>query len=183
MYICHIYRKKTQKLIRIVKTNNSINCSKQRKRRVVISCSKTLPTLSRVITSKHHDNFYYSNCLNSFGTENKLKSHGKIFRNKSFCGILMPSEKDNKLEFKLYIKSDKMLYLINADIESLIIKIDGWANNSEKSSATNIGDHIPCGKVMSTIRGFDHIENKGTLYRGKKSRKNFVLLYQSTMKI
>ena len=54
----------------------------------------------------------------------------------------MPSEKDNKFEFKLYIKSDKMpyviqfkrymksdkmLYLIYADIESLIIKIDRWA--------------------------------------------------------
>ena len=26
---------------------------------------------------------------------------------------------------------------------------------------------------MLTIRGFDHIENKDTLYRGKKSRKNF----------
>ena len=78
----------------------------------MISCSKTLSTLSRVITSKHPDNFYYSNCLNSFRTENKLKSHGKTCRNKSFCGILMPSEKDNKLEFKLYIKSDKMPYVI-----------------------------------------------------------------------
>ena len=60
------------------------------------------------------------NCLNSFRTENKLKSHEKICKNKDFCGITMPSEKDKILEFKQYMKSDKMLYSICADIESLI---------------------------------------------------------------
>ena len=34
----------------------------------------------------------------------------------------MPSEKDNILEFKQYMTSDKMLYIIYADIESLIKK-------------------------------------------------------------
>ena len=32
----------------------------------------------------------------------------------------MPSEKDNILDFNQYIKSDKMPYIIYADIESLI---------------------------------------------------------------
>ena len=33
-------------------------------------------------------------------------------------------------------------------------------NNPEKFSATKIGEHIPCWYSMSTIWGFDHIENK-----------------------
>ena len=37
-----------------------------------------LSNLLRAITSKHHDDFYCLNCLNSFRTENKLKSHIKI---------------------------------------------------------------------------------------------------------
>ena len=40
------------------------------------------------------------------------------------------------------MKSDKMPYIIYADIESLIRKIDGCANYPEKSSTTKIGQHI-----------------------------------------
>ena len=72
----------------------------------------------------------------------------------------MPSEKDNKLEFKQYMKSDKIPYIIYADIESLIKEIDGCTNNPENSSTAKIGEHIPCGYLMSTIWEFNHIENK-----------------------
>ena len=89
----------------------------------------------------------------------------------------MPSEKDI-LEFNQYMKSGKMPYIIYADIESLIRKIDGCVNNPENSSATKIGQHISCGYSMSTIWGFDHIENKHTLswkrlYFFKRTRKNY----------
>ena len=81
----------------------------------------------------------------------------------------MPSEKDNK--FNQHMKSDKMPYIIYADIESLIRKIYGCANNPEKFSAIKIGEHIRCGYSVSTIWGFDHIENKHTLYLGKDCMK------------
>ena len=76
------------------------------------------------------------NYLHSFRTENKLKSHKKVCKNKDFCGIVMPSEKDKVLEFNQYMKSDKMPYIIYADMESLIRKIDRCANNPENSSTT-----------------------------------------------
>ena len=60
------------------------------------------------------------NCLHSVRTENKFKSHEKVCKNKDFCGIVMPSEKDKILEFNKYMKSDKMPYVIYADIEFLI---------------------------------------------------------------
>ena len=71
----------------------------------------------------------------------------------------MPSEKDKILEFNQYIKSDKMPFIIYADIESLIRKIDGCANNPGNSSTIKIGEHNPCRYSMSTIWAFDHIEN------------------------
>ena len=51
---------------------------------------KKLSALLRWITSKHDGDFYCLNYLHSFRTENKLKSHEKLFKNKNFCGIVMP---------------------------------------------------------------------------------------------
>ena len=83
----------------------------------------------------------------------------------------MPAERNKILKFNQYMKLNKMSYIIYADLESLIKKIDGCENNPENTSATKVGEHIPCGYSMSTIRGFDHIENKYTLYRGKDCMK------------
>ena len=46
---------------------------------------KKLSTLLRGITSTHHGDFYYLNCLHSFRTKNKLKSLEKVCKNKDFC--------------------------------------------------------------------------------------------------
>ena len=58
------------------------------------------------------------------------------------------------------MNSDKMPHIIYADIDLFIRKIDKSANNSEKSSTLKIGEHIPCGYSMSTISGFNQIEEK-----------------------
>ena len=55
----------------------------------------------------------------------------------------------------------------------MIKKIDGWANDPEKSSTTKIGKHIPCRCSMSTTWTFGYIENKHTLYCGEDSMKKF----------
>ena len=86
---------------------------------------------------------------------------------------MISSEKDKVLEFKQYMKSNKMPHIIYADIELLITKIDGHKNNPEKYSTTKIGEHIPCGYSKSTIWGFDHTEDKHTLCRGKDCMKKF----------
>ena len=83
----------------------------------------------------------------------------------------MPTEKDHILEFNQYMKSDKMQCIIYADIESLIKKIDGCANNPE--NLAKIGEHIPCWYSMLTIWTLDHIENKHTLYCQKDFMEKF----------
>ena len=133
--------------------------------------AKKLSALQRGITSKHDADFFYLNCLHSFRTKNKLKSHEKVCKNKDFCGIAVPSEKINILEFNQYMKSDRMPYIIYADLESLIEKIDGCANIPEKSSTTKLGEYIPCEYSMSTIWVFSNIENKHILHRGEDCMK------------
>ena len=74
---------------------------------------KKLSALLRGIFSKHDGDFYCLNCLNSFRTENKLKSHEKVRKNKYFCRVVMPSEKNNILEFNQCMKPDKMPKFFN----------------------------------------------------------------------
>ena len=58
--------------------------------------------------------------FHSFRTENKLKPHKKVCKNNDFCGVKILSEVDNISEFNQYMKSDKIPYIIYADIESII---------------------------------------------------------------
>ena len=71
------------------------------------------------------------------------------------------------------MKSDKMPYIIYADIKCLIKKVDGCAKNAENSSTTKVGEHILCGYSMLTIWDFDNTENKHTLYRGEDYMQKF----------
>ena len=66
----------------------------------------------------------------------------------------MPSKDTKILEFNQYKKSDKALFIIYADLECLIEKIDGCKNNPENSFRTKVNEHIPSGFSMSTISSF-----------------------------
>ena len=75
------------------------------------------------------------------------------------------------------MKSDKMPYIIYAGIESLIRKIDGYANNPENFSTTKIRDYISCRYSISTIWGFEDTQKTNILYIMEKTVwKSFVLL-------
>ena len=49
--------------------------------------------------SKHDGDFYSLKCLHSVKTRNKVESHEKICNNKDFCGVVIPSEDTDILEF------------------------------------------------------------------------------------
>ena len=55
------------------------------------------------------------------------------------------SEDTKVLEFNQYQKLDNTSFVIYADLECLIEKIDGCKNNPENSSTTEISEHIPSG--------------------------------------
>ena len=66
----------------------------------------------------------------------------------------MPSVDTKTLEFNQYQKSEKAMFIIYADLECLIEKIDGCKNIPEISSTTKVGKHIPSVFPMSTILSF-----------------------------
>ena len=85
----------------------------------------------------------------------------------------MPFKNTKTLEFNQYQKSDKTAFIIYADFESLIEKIDRCKNDHEKSSTAKIVVHIPSSFSISTISSFKDIENKHRVYRGKNCMKKF----------
>ena len=93
--------------------------------------------------------------------------------NKDFCGFGMTSEDIKILEFNQYQKSDKIPSIISADFEPLIKTADGCRNNPEKPSTIKVGENIPCGYSMSTIRTCDGIENKHGIYKSEGCIKKF----------
>ena len=64
----------------------------------------------------------------------------------------MPSEHTKILDFNQYQKSDKVPFIIYADLECLIEKIDGYKNNTQNSFTIKVNEHIPLGFSMSTIK-------------------------------
>ena len=107
---------------------------------MALSCSKK--TIS-IIKKNNTNDFYCLNCLHSFATKNKRETHKKVCENKDFYNAIMPFEDTKTLEFNLYQKSNKAPFIIYADRECLIEKIDGCKRNPENSSTTKVSEHIP----------------------------------------
>ena len=63
----------------------------------------------------------------------------------------MPSQYTKILEFNQYQKFDKAPFIIYADFESIMEKIDGCKNNPENSSSTKISEHIASCFSMSPV--------------------------------
>ena len=78
----------------------------------------------------------------------------------------------------------KVAFIIYADLESLLQRVDTYNNNNnnnnnsnkdktEKSSTTKINKHITSGHSLFTQYSFDLTKNKLDCYRGKDSMKRF----------
>ena len=84
-----------------------------------------------------------SEWFHSFRTKNRLESRKKVCEIINVFNIVMPSEGTKILTFNKYQETDRELFIIYADLECVIGKIDGCKNDPEKSSGTKVGRHIP----------------------------------------
>ena len=74
-------------------------------------------------------------------------------------------------------------FIIYADLECLMEKIDG-CKNKINSSTTKAREHVPSGFSLYAISSFKSIENRHDVYRGKDFMKKFFeSLREHTMNI
>ena len=143
---------------------------------------KKLSALLRVITSNHNGDFYCLNCFRAYTTENKLESYKMLCKNHDYCSIEMPNEDNKILQYNHGEKSVRAPFIIYADLESLLEKMDTCHDNSEKSqqsrvrstsSTTKINRHTLSGYSLFTHCSFNKAENKLDYYRGEDCMKKF----------
>ena len=66
-------------------------------------------------------------------------------------------------------------FIIYADLESLLEKMDTCYDNTEKSSTNKLNKHAPSGYSLFTHCSFNKEENKHDYYRGEDCMKKFCL--------
>ena len=106
------------------------------------------------VTSKHNSNFYCLNCFHSYRTKSSFKMHKKVCENNDYCYVEMP-EGDAKVKYHHGVKSMRAPFIMYADLESLLKKMDTCINDPEKSSTTKINKHEICGYLLITHCSFD----------------------------
>ena len=131
-YILIMFQNTTQ----IVKNNFFLRISNGEKWHYL--AVRKLSVLLRGITSRSHNDFCCLNWVYTFRTKSKLESHKRVCKSKDFCNIIFLSDDTKILEFSQSHKSDKLLFIICADLESTIEKIHGCKNYPENSSITKV---------------------------------------------
>ena len=106
---------------------------------------KSISGLLRRITSNHNDDFYCLNCFHSYTTMNKLKKYEKICRNHDFCHVKIPKKNNKILKYNPGEKSLKVPFIIYADLECILRKINARQNNPTKSYTEKKAGHEPSG--------------------------------------
>ena len=94
---------------------------------------KNIHGLLRGVTSNHNDDFYCLNCFHSYRTIEKLKKHERICKEHDFCDIKMLDENNKVLKHILGEKSLRVPFIIGADLECLLRKVNTCSNNPDKS--------------------------------------------------
>ena len=97
----------------------------------------------------------------------------KYVKTKDFCNLKTPDE-DNKI--LKYVSGEKWLkipFVIYADLECLLKKINTWQNNPDKSYTEKKATHRPSGYSLVTCYSFDKSWNEQKYYRGEACMKIF----------
>ena len=134
---------------------------------------KSTPGLLRGITSNHNGDFCCLNCFHAYATENKLRKHERICNDHEFCYLKMPDEENKILKYIPGEKSLKVPFIIYADLECLLQKINTCQNNPDKSYTEKKATHRPSGYSLVTCCSFDKSKNEQKYYRGKDCMKIF----------
>ena len=133
---------------------------------------KSLSPLLRGISSSNNGDFYCLNCFNSYHILNKLKNYERVCNNHDYCHLDMPKQHE-KIKYLPGEKSLKVLFIIYADLESLLKKVRSCQNNPKNSYTEKKVKYKPSRYAWCSICSFDETKNRRYFYRGKDCIEKF----------
>ena len=134
---------------------------------------KNVPGLLRGITANHNGDFICLNCFHPYTKKEKLKKHERICKGHDFCNIEMPDEDNKILKYNPGEKSLKVTFIIYADLECLLQKINTCQNNPEKSYTEKKAKQKPSRYSLVICCSFDKSITEWNYYRGKDCMESF----------
>ena len=134
---------------------------------------RNISGLLRGITSNDNGDFYCLNCFHLYRTKKKLKNYERICRDHVFCYVKIPDEDKKILKYIPGEKSLKVSWIIYADLEFLLKKMDACQNNPEKSYTEKKAKHIPSGYFLATCCSLGKSTNEKKYYRGEYCMEMF----------
>ena len=127
-------------------------------------CVKKLSALLRGRSSNHNGDVYCMNCIKSFRTKSKLKTHKKMRENHDHCYVQMPKNENKILEYKENQKPKKAPFVIYSDLECLLEETN---DDNENKQTTAVNNHTPSGYSIYAQCSFDDNKNKLDHYRSE----------------
>ena len=118
-------------------------------------------------TKNGDQRFYCCHCLHGFKTAHSLAEHKPYCQAHGPQKIKMPTDKDKWLKFKNYEKQLSSPFVIYADFECLLPKVQSCNPNPEKSSTTPVEKHVPCGYCYKIVSSNPMYSKPAVVYRGK----------------
>ena len=130
--------------------------------------------LSKQVSAHKEGTHICFRCLNPFWSHKSLEKHWEYCRNHEAVKINMP-EKGTMLMFKHHERSEKLPFIIYADTEALIKKMQNCDPNPQNSYTKKYQKHEPI-SFSYYIKSFDDNVYKSKLrkYKGKDAMEKFV---------
>ncbi|XP_071056220.1 uncharacterized protein [Onthophagus taurus] len=128
--------------------------------------------LYRTITKHDHKLYICCRCLNHFNTNDRLEKHSLNCMNHKAVKITLPEK--NILEFQNLKALSRKPFVIYADFESLLKKIEGCSNTDIKSYTLNYQLHEACSVAFNIVCSFNENYNSFKLFRGRNPQIWFI---------
>ena len=130
--------------------------------------------LSKQVSAHREGTHICFRCLNPFWSHNSLEKHWEYCKNHEAVKINMP-EKGTILKFKHHERSERVPFIIYADIEALVKEMQNYDPNPQNSYTKKYHKHEPI-SFSYYIKSFDNnvYESKLRKYTGEDAMEKFV---------
>ena len=127
--------------------------------------------------TKHKERKYFCmHCIQCFSSERVLNDHKlNCIQVNGVQAIKMPTKDNNTLKFENFYKQQKVPFVIYADFESILEKVQGCKPYDEKSYTEAYQKHTDCGYGYKVVCCYDDNYSKPIkIYRGEKAVYKFM---------